>query len=238
MSHPAEPAAHTDPAARPSVLTVRAVLFDMDGTLVDSTAIVEQVWLEFAERYGLDFDEILRTSHGVQAGDTVRRYAPAGADFEALTAELGEMERSRTDGVIALPGAEALLAELPDEAIALVTSADRILADIRMQAAGLTMPSTAVTAESVTRGKPHPEGYLKAAALLGADPADVVVFEDAPAGIAAARAAGMRTVVVGKAAARHNAELEPGMWRIQDYSAVTVTAAKDDDGGHLLTLTL
>ncbi|MBP2267416.1 sugar-phosphatase [Pseudarthrobacter sp. PvP004] len=234
MTQPAEPALPTGPPT----LTVRAVLFDMDGTLVDSTAIVEQVWLEFAERYGLDFDEILRTSHGVQAGDTVRRYAPAGADFDALTAELGQMERSRTDGVIALPGAEDLLAGLPDDAIALVTSADRILAEIRMQAAGLTMPSTTVTAESVTRGKPHPEGYLKAAALLGADPADVVVFEDAPAGIAAARAAGMRTVVVGKAAARHNAELEPGMWRIPDYSAVTVTAAKDDDGGHLLTLTL
>ncbi|WOH19428.1 HAD-IA family hydrolase [Paenarthrobacter sp. GOM3] len=227
MSHPAE-------AAQNPTLTVRAVLFDMDGTLVDSTAIVEQVWLEFAERYGLDFDEILRTSHGVQAGDTVRRYAPAGADFEALTAELGEMERSRTDGVIALPGAEALLKALPDDAVALVTSADSILADIRMRAAGLTMPSTAVTAESVTRGKPHPEGYLKAAALLGADPADVVVFEDAPAGIAAARAAGMRTVVVGDA----GGELEDGMWRIPDYSAVTVTAAKDDDGGHLLTLAL
>ncbi|WP_281445620.1 HAD hydrolase-like protein, partial [Paenarthrobacter nicotinovorans] len=112
MSHPAEPAS-------PPVLNARAVLFDMDGTLVDSTAIVEQVWLEFAQRYGLDFDEILRTSHGVQAGDTVRRYAPAGSDMEALTAELGEMERSRTDGVIALPGAEALLAGLPDEAIAL-----------------------------------------------------------------------------------------------------------------------
>ncbi|MEV7661328.1 HAD-IA family hydrolase [Paenarthrobacter sp. NPDC089316] len=230
MSHSAEHAA--------PVLTARAVLFDMDGTLVDSTAVVEQVWLKFAERYGLDYDEILRTSHGVQAGDTVRRYAPAGADFEALTAELGEMERSRTDGVIALPGAEALLAGLPDEAIALVTSADRILAGIRMKAAGLSMPSTAVTAESVTRGKPHPEGYLKAAALLGADPADVVVFEDAPAGIAAARAAGMRTVVVGKAAAGHNEELEDGMWRIPDYSAVTVTAVKNDDGGHLLTLTL
>lgn len=234
MSHPAEPAL---PAETPT-LTARAILFDMDGTLVDSTAIVEQVWSEFADRYGLDFDEILRTSHGVQAGDTVRRYAPAGADFEALTAELGEMERSRTDGVIALPGAAAVLAALPDEAIALVTSADSILAGIRMEAAGLAMPSTAVTAESVTRGKPHPEGYLKAAALLGAHPADVVVFEDAPAGIAAARAAGMRCIVVGKAAARHDADLEPGMWRIPDYTAVTVTAVRDDDGGHLLTLTL
>ena len=229
MSHPAEHA-----ATEPPVLTVRAVLFDMDGTLVDSTAIVEQVWLEFAERYGLDFEEILRTSHGVQAGDTVRRYAPAGADFDALTAELGEMERSRTDGVIALPGAESLLAGLPDDAIALVTSADRILAEIRMKAAGLPMPSTTVTAESVTRGKPHPEGYLKAAALLGAGPADVVVFEDAPAGIAAARAAGMRTVVVGDA----GGDLEEGMWRIPDYSSVKVSAVKDADGGHLLTLTL
>ncbi|MFJ4266193.1 HAD-IA family hydrolase [Paenarthrobacter nicotinovorans] len=229
MTHPA-----ANPATEPPVLTVRAVLFDMDGTLVDSTAIVEQVWLEFAERYGLDYDEILRTSHGVQAGDTIRRYAPADADLETLTAELGEMERSRTDGVIALPGAEALLAGLPDEAIALVTSADRILAEIRMKAAGLSMPSTTVTAESVTQGKPHPEGYLKAAALLGAEPADVVVFEDAPAGIAAARAAGMRTVVVGDS----GGELEEGMWRIPDYTAVTVTAVKDDDGGHLLTLTL
>ncbi|MEI2277022.1 HAD-IA family hydrolase [Paenarthrobacter ilicis] len=223
MSHPAAPS-----------LTVRAILFDMDGTLVDSTAIVEQVWLEFSERYGLDFKEILRTSHGVQAGDTVRRYAPAGADFDALTAELGCMERSRTDGVVALPGAAELLAALPGDAIALVTSADSILAGIRMRAAGLAMPSTTVTAESVTHGKPHPEGYLKAAALLGAEPSDVVVFEDAPAGIAAARAAGMRTVVVGDG----GGELEEGMWRIPDYSEVTVTAVKDDDGGHLITLTL
>ncbi|MFP3579882.1 HAD-IA family hydrolase [Arthrobacter sp. fls2-241-R2A-200] len=227
------PAANAVPAGSPQ-LTVRAVLFDMDGTLVDSTAIVEQVWSEFADRYGLDFEDILRTSHGVQAGDTVRRYAPAGADIAALTAELGEMERSRIDGVVALPGAAALLSALPPEAVALVTSADLVLAEIRMRAAGLAMPATAVTSEAVTRGKPHPEGYLKAAALLGVGPADVVVFEDAPAGIAAARAAGMRTVVVGGA----GVELEEGMWRIPDYRAVTVTAQTHDDGGHLLSLAL
>ncbi|MDP9906228.1 MULTISPECIES: HAD-IA family hydrolase [Arthrobacter] len=220
------------PAEAVKTLTVRAVLFDMDGTLVDSTAIVEEVWSEFAGRYGLDIEEILRTSHGVQAKDTVRRFAPAGADIDALAEELGEMERTRTDGIVALPGAAELLRSLPADAVAMVTSADRILAGVRMQAAGLEMPATTVTSEAVTRGKPHPEGYLRAAALLGAEPADVVVFEDAPAGIASARAAGMRTVVVGDA----GGEAADGLWQIADYSAVTATASLDASGRWVIEL--
>ena len=220
------------PAEAVKTLTVRAVLFDMDGTLVDSTAIVEQVWSEFAGRYGLDIDEILRTSHGVQAKDTVRRFAPPGADIDALAEELGEMERTRTDGIVALPGAGELLRSLPADAVAMVTSADRILAGVRMQAAGLEMPATTVTSEAVTRGKPDPEGYLRAAALLGAEPADVVVFEDAPAGIASARAAGMRTVVVGDA----GGEAADGLWQIADYSAVTATASLDASGRRVIEL--
>ncbi|WP_426998191.1 HAD-IA family hydrolase [Pseudarthrobacter sp. N5] len=207
-------------------LTVHAVLFDMDGTLVDSTAIVEQVWCEFAGRYGLDIDEILRTSHGIQAKDTVRRFAPAGADIDALAEELGEMERTRTSGIVAIPGAAALLRSLPADAVALVTSADRILADVRMRAAGLEMPTTAVTSEAVTRGKPHPEGYLRAAALLGVDPVDAVVFEDAPAGIAAGLAAGIRTIAVGP----NTGELPDGVLHIRDYSSVSATVEHDEDG--------
>jgi mannitol-1-/sugar-/sorbitol-6-phosphatase len=215
-------------------LSCRAVLFDMDGTLVDSTAVVEQVWGEFASRYDLDIVEIIRTSHGVQAVDTVRRFAPAGADVMALTQELGAMERARTLGIVALPGVARLLQSLPAGAIALVTSADRILADIRMEAAGLAMPATAVTADLVTRGKPHPEGYLKAAALLGVDPEDAVVFEDAPAGIAAGVAAGMRTVAVGP----NTGPLPDGVLHIPDYTSVSAAVGTDAEGNRTVTFQL
>ena len=230
MSFHPDPTAPAVRASSAATLTARAVLFDMDGTLVDSTAIVEQVWGEFAVRYGLDIAEILRTSHGVQAGDTVRRFAPPGTDVVALTAELGAMERVRTEGIVALPGAADLLRSLPADSVALVTSADRILADIRMGAAGLAMPATAVTADLVTRGKPHPEGYLRAAELLGVDPADAVVFEDAPAGIAAGLAAGIRTVAIGP----NTGPLPDGVLHLADYSAVSVTVDVDDAGARAI----
>lgn len=206
----------------------------MDGTLVDSTRIVEQVWGEFALRYGLDSAEILRTSHGVQSIDTVRRFAPAGADVLALCAELDAMERVRTEGIVPLPGAAELLQSLPGGAVALVTSADRILADIRMGAAGLAMPAAAVTADLVTRGKPHPEGYLRAAELLGVEPADALVFEDAPAGIAAALAAGMRTVAVGL----NTGPLPDGVLHVNDYRSVRATVETDDAGSQAISLRL
>ncbi|MFE5836332.1 HAD-IA family hydrolase [Arthrobacter sp. NPDC056493] len=226
MSLPAQSATIT--------LTARAVLFDMDGTLVDSTAIVERVWTEFAGRYGLDIAEILRTSHGVQALDTVRRFAPEGADVHALAAELGHMELTETDGIVAVPGALQLLESLPADAVALVTSASRDLATVRMAAAGVELPAAMVTSEDVSRGKPHPEGYLLGASLLGADPSEAVVFEDAPAGIAAGVAAGIRTVAVGP----NTGALPDGVLHIPDYTAVTATVETDEDGRPAISLRL
>jgi sugar-phosphatase len=224
MSLPADSATVT--------LTARAVLFDMDGTLVDSTAIVERVWAEFAGRYSLDIAEILRTSHGVQALDTVRRFAPEGADIHALAAELGQMELTETEGIIAVPGALQLLEALPADAVALVTSASRDLATVRMAAAGVEMPAAVVAAEDVSRGKPHPECYLRGASLLGAEPSEAVVFEDAPAGIAAGVAAGIRTVAVGP----NVGVLPDGVLHIPDYSSVTASVEADDDGRRVISL--
>jgi mannitol-1-/sugar-/sorbitol-6-phosphatase len=215
-------------------VTARAVLFDMDGTLVDSTGVVEQVWGRFAARYGLDFEEILRTSHGVQAIDTVRRFAPPGADVHALTEELGRMELAETSGIVAVPGAAEVLAALPADAVALVTSAFRELAEIRMAAAGLAMPAASITAEDVSQGKPDPEGYLRAAALLGVEPGEALVFEDAPAGIAAGVAAGIRTVAVGP----NTGELLYGVLHIPDYSAVSVAVTPDEGEGRLISFRL
>lgn len=215
-------------------VTARAVLFDMDGTLVNSTSIVERVWGDLSARYGLDYAEILRTSHGVQAIDTVRRFAPAGSDVEAITAELGRMELAETRGIVAIAGAIELLESLPAESVALVTSAFRGLAEVRMAAAGLAMPGATVFAADVTRGKPDPEGYLRAAALLGTDPAEALVFEDAPAGIAAGLAAGIRTIAVGP----NTGPIPGGVLHIADYSQVTATVHTDADGQNAITFRL
>ena len=178
-------------------LDARGFLFDLDGTLVDSHAVVERIWANFAARFDLDLADILATSHGVRMVETIRRHAPAGTDAEALTLELGAIEVLDTDGVVEIPGARDFVGRLPASSVALVTSATLPLAASRMESIGVPMPGAVVTAEDVERGKPQPDCYLRAAELLGVAPSDAIVFEDAEAGISAGLAAGMRVVVVG-----------------------------------------
>jgi hypothetical protein len=124
----------------PVVLTARALLFDMDGTLIDSTAVVESVWARFATRYGIDVREILETSHGRQMVDTVRRWAPAGTDIAAECLELSSFEITQTEGIVSLPGASSFANALPRQTRALVTSAPRELAVARMSRAARGLP--------------------------------------------------------------------------------------------------
>jgi sugar-phosphatase len=199
------------PAAPDEPITARALLLDMDGTLVDSDAVVARVWSEWARAHGLDPERVLARAHGRQGYATMAEFLPERpmAVHHAENRELLRRETEDVAGVVPVPGAPEFLATLRRLSVphALVTSADVALADARMRAAGLAMPGTRVTAESVGASKPDPEGFLKGAADLGFAPADCLAFEDSGAGIAAARAAGMRVVGVGPRAAEHEPTL-------------------------------
>ena len=193
----------------PVVLTARALLLDMDGTLVNSDAVVERCWRRWAERHGLDADEVMKVVHGRQGYASMAVLLP-NRPMEQNLADNARMlaeETADMDGVVPVPGAPEFLASLRGVPHALVTSADVALSTARMAAAGLGLPDVRVTAESVGASKPDPEGFLKGAAELGVAPADCVVFEDSGAGIAAGRAAGMRVVGVGPRAGFHRPDV-------------------------------
>jgi mannitol-1-/sugar-/sorbitol-6-phosphatase len=179
------------------VPTIRcaAVLFDLDGVLMDSGAAVERAWTRWAAGHGLDVAVVLAEAHGRRTQDTIRAVAP-WLDVEAETRGLEAGESDDTDGVVALPGAASLLESLPAERWAVATSGSRRLATTRLAHGGLPLPRVLVTAEDVERGKPDPQPYLAAAAALGVEPSRCLVVEDAPAGIAAGKAAGAAVLAV------------------------------------------
>lgn len=179
-----------------TVFDVDAVLLDMDGTLVDSTAVVVRLWRSWAARHAVDAEAILAVSHGRRGDEVVAQFAPPGVDRRAELEWLAARELIERDDIVAVPGAAALLGVLPPDRTAVVTSATRELTAVRMKAAGLRVPKFLVGADDVVHGKPDPEGYRRAASLLGADPARCLVVEDAPAGLEAGRAAGARVIAV------------------------------------------
>ena len=205
-------------------IAARAALLDMDGTLVDSTAVVERLWLAWAEPHGIDPETVLRTVHGRQGHQSMAIMLPE-RDHAINLHENDVMlanEAGDVDGVIEIPGARALLDALRPFPHAIVTSANVALMTARMGAAGLAVPEQRVTAEDVSASKPDPEGFLRAADLLGIAPGDCVVFEDSGAGIQAGLAAGMRVIGVGAHAATHNPTV-----LVTDLSQVSVAATPD-----------
>ncbi len=216
----------------PLQLQAKAVLLDMDGTLVNSDAVVERCWRRWAVRQGLDPAEVLKVVHGRQGHATMAALLPdrpMAVNYAENAVMLAE-ETADTEGVVPVPGAPAFLAALERTGtpFALVTSATEELARARMGATALPLPPVLVTAECVSASKPDPEGFLKGAAELGFAPEDCVVFEDAEVGIAAAKAAGMRVVGIGPRAGAHAPTVH-----VPDLTAVRIEAAPH--GGLVIT---
>ena len=210
-------------------IAARAALLDMDGTLVDSTAVVERLWLAWAEPHGIAPETVLSTVHGRQGHQSMaimlpeRDHAINLRENEVMLAN----EASDVDGVIMISGADALLEALQTLPHAIVTSANIALMTARMRQAGLTVPALAVTAENVSASKPDPEGFLRGAELLEVAPADCIVFEDSGAGIQAGLAAGMRVVGVGAHAAAHQPT-----YHVDDLTQLAIVPT--DDGFDLI----
>ena len=185
-------------------LACDALLFDLDGVLIDSSTAIVRNWQAWADRHGIDVAQIVQVMHGVRSVETIRAVAPQ-LDAVQEAAWLTAREVADTDGVVPMPGARQLLAALPAASWTVVTSGSADLARARLQAAGLPVPAQIVTADDVTLGKPAPEPYLLGAARLGIAPERCIVVEDAPVGIQAGRSAGMR--VLGIASTHAAAEV-------------------------------
>jgi mannitol-1-/sugar-/sorbitol-6-phosphatase len=177
------------------MLDCGALLFDLDGTLVDSTRTVERTWSIWAAMHDLNPLVVLNAAQGRRVIDTVREFLPDGNHYSEVT-RLEAIELSEVDNVIALPGTTEALSMLGDNQWAVVTSGSRKLALGRLDAAFLPRPRVLISAEEVGRGKPDPEGYMAAALRIGVSPADCIAFEDAPSGLKAARAAGCTVIAM------------------------------------------
>jgi len=201
-------------------ITCNAVLFDLDGVLIDSTPAVSRVWARWAREHGFEPEEVVRRAHGRPSITTIRELLPQG-DHERENRIVERAEIEDLEGIVALPGAVDLLRSIPGERWTIVTSGTRALAEVRLRTAGLRIPPRMVTASEITHGKPHPEPYLKGAAMLGFPAESCVVVEDAPAGIQSGKMAGARVVAVRTTAAEEELQQAGPNWIVDGCQSVT-----------------
>jgi sugar-phosphatase len=205
----------------------RALLFDMDGVLVDSTPAVARVWTAWANRFGLDPDQVVRQAHGRPSIATIRELLPS-ANHRAEDQAIEKAEIEDIEDVIALPGTHELLSGLPDDRFAVVTSATRALALVRLRAAGFAIPKNLITSNDIQRGKPDPEPYLRGAQILGLSPADCIVIEDAPAGIQSGEAAGSSVIALRTTTPDSALRAAGADWIVTDCSEISLQPIQAD----------
>jgi len=206
-----------------------ALLFDLDGVLIDSTPAVQRVWHRWAVEHGLDPEAVVYMAHGRPSRSTIRELLP-NSDIDREDREVERREIEDIDGVVLLPGAQNLLNSLPPDRWTIATSCTRRLAEVRRRVAGLPIPATMITSSDVKIGKPDPEPYLKAAAKLGFAASDCIVVEDAPAGARAGKAAGARVIALLTTMLRRDLEDAGADWIVQNCADIAASC----DGDRLL----
>jgi len=203
-----------------------AILFDLDGVLVDSTPAVARVWRRWAIAHGLDPEKVVKMAHGRPSRTTIRELLP-NADVDKEDRVVERMEIEDLDGVVLLPGARELLESLPADRWTIATSCTRPLAEVRLRAAGLPIPQKLVTSSDVKVGKPDPEPYVKAAALLNYKTSDCIVMEDAPAGIQAGKTSGARVVAFLTTMERSELQSAGPDWIVRNCADITARAGQN-----------
>ena len=203
-------------------ISCRGLLFDLDGVLVDSTPAVARVWTKWAIAHGFDPEETVRKAHGRPSLSTVKELLPNCPDPVAENEPILRGELEDTEGVVPLAGVCDFLSSLPQDRWALVTSCARPLAHVRLKAAGIPVPEKIITSDDVCRGKPDPEPYVKGAALLGMSPSECIVFEDAPAGIRAGKAAGARVLALPTTEGESELKSAGADWILRGYTNLSL----------------
>jgi len=203
-----------------------ALLFDMDGVLIDSTPAVARVWTKWAHAHGFDPAGVVRRAQGRPSITTIRELLP-DSDHQTENAKVERSEIEDLEGVVPLPGTIELLSRLPAQRWAIVTSSTRPLAEVRLSAAGLPRPALIITSSDVTHGKPHPEPYLKAAESLGFPSANCIVIEDAPAGIKAGKGAGSRVIAFPTTVTVPELQKAGPDWIVENCGALVLQSVSD-----------
>ena len=204
------------------------MLFDLDGVLADSLHVVERVWTEWALEHGFDPKEVVRKAHGRTSLTTLRELLP-DADHEAENRIVEDREIADVAGVTALPGAREILSQVRSDRWAIVTSGTRPLAEARIRAAQLPFPKFLVTGSDIQHGKPHPEPYLKGAALLGLPAADCIVVEDAPPGVRSGKDAGARVIALRSTASDAELVAAGADWIVDDCASISTLASPGEE---------
>jgi sugar-phosphatase len=209
-------------------ISCAALLFDMDGVLIDSTPAVARVWTRFALHHGFDPAEVVHRAHGRPSIMTVREFLPNG-DHLAENQEIERGEIVDLDGIVPLPGALELLTALPRGRWTIVTSCTRRLAEVRLKTSGLPRPEVFVTSSDITNGKPAPDPYLLGAEMLGFVGRDCVVVEDAPAGVRSGRAAGARVIALCTTMPSQELSDAGADWLVRDCAAISRESPATDE---------